>query len=318
MRKIQYRFDPRTMTYQVVTIPFKMRFYRILRQALVGFIIASVANFVFSYFFYTPKMYRINQRRSELMLQHQALRENIDGATKKLSEIKQRDYNVYRSVFGMDSMKIDGIYTSYPADKYAAVASGPEILAASWQALDQLARLAYFESKSFDQVEVLAADKELMAAAIPTFWPMDRQLIRNIGKFGWRIDPVYGGSRFHSGIDFSGKTGTPIYSTGDGKVIAAEISRGYGKEVLIDHGYGYRTRYAHLSYISVVAGQTIRRGEQVGELGSTGKSTGPHLHYEVIYRGEPMNPMGYLSRNISREDFMSIIERATDTTYEKD
>ena len=323
MPKKEYKFNPQTFTYEVVTAPFRVRTYRLLRQILVGFILASVLNFLFSFFFYTPKMYRISRENNELLLQYDVLRDKITAATRKIEEIKHRDNSVYRSLFAADTLSIDGVYTPYPDSKYAPMAEdhyGPVMISA-WKQLDRLGRMLYLESRSLDQLQTLALDKEKMSAAIPAIWPIDKKLFGNkhIGAFGGRYHPITHRWRPHTGIDFGGRKGDPIYATGDGVVEAADSRlRGYGKQIVINHGFGYKTRYAHLSKFLVEPGQTVRRGEQIAEMGSTGASTGTHLHYEVIYLGQYVNPINYFRQDMDQKEFERIIESAKATTYETD
>ena len=321
MAKKEYKFNSQTLTYEVIATPFRIRFYRLLRKILIGFILASVVNFVFSFFFYTPKMYRISRENSELILKYDILRDKIRAATRKIEEIKHRDQNVYRSLFAADTLSITGIYTPYPDEKYASMAGDrfAPLMIDTWKDLDAMTRLLYLESKSLDQLQILAKDKEKMATAIPAIWPIDRRNLRgSIGAFGGRNHPILGRFIMHEGIDLGGHIGDPVYATGNGIVTGDRGGSGYGKQILIDHGFGYKTRYAHLSKIDVVPGQQVRRGEKIGEVGNTGRSTGPHLHYEVIYRGRHVDPINYFRRDMNEADFERIIEEAKATTYEAD
>ena len=221
MAKKRYKFNPQTLTYEVIAIPLRIRFYRILRKILVGFILASIANLLFSFFFYTPKMYRISERNNELMLQYEMLGDKIRAATAKLDELRHRDNRVYRSLFGVDSLSVHGVYTPYPAAKYGSMKDDPYApqMIGTWLELDRMTRLLYQESKSLDQLEVMAKSKELMADAIPAIWPIDRRNLRgHIGAFGSRVHPISGRISGHQGIDLGGRTGNPVYATGDGTV----------------------------------------------------------------------------------------------------
>ena len=313
MAKKRYKFNPQTLTYEVITIPFRIKFYRALRKVLIGFILASIVNVLFSFFFYTPKMYRISRDNNELLIKYNMLNDKLRAATARLQEIRHRDNSVYRSLFGTDSLNMQGIYTPYPDnDLYTP------LMVSTWKELDGMSRLLYLESKSLDELEELSKNKEMMAEAIPAIWPVNKRNLRgHIGAFGTRRHPVTGRIAGHQGIDLGGRVGDPVYATGNGRVaFNNEGERGYGKQVLINHGFGYKTRYAHLSKILVAPGQYVRRGELIGEVGSTGRSTGPHLHYEVIYRGLHVDPLNYFSRDMSEEEFAKIVESAQATTYE--
>lgn len=322
MRPKEYKFNPQTLAYEAVKAPLRVRIYRLVRALLIGFILVSLFNVVFSRFFYTPKMYRIEKQNRELLLQYGLLEGKIRSSMRKIEEIKHRDNAVYRTLFAADTLAIPGIYTDYPESKYASLATDPYawLMSSTWHELDALGRLIYLESRSFDDLQPLAQGKGLMATAVPATWPMDRRLIRGrIGAFGMRNHPTLGIYHMHTGVDMGtgGRIGAPIYATGNGTVVADPgRGTGYGIQVIIDHGFGYRTRYAHLNKALVVPGQQVVRGEQIGELGNTGRSSGPHLHYEVIYRGTRVDPMSYLRRDMSEEDFEKILENATTTTYE--
>lgn len=320
MARNKYKFNPQTLTYEVIAIPFRIRSYRLLRKILIGFILASTVNMLFSYFFYTPKMYRINRHNNELIFKYDILQDRIRIATDKLKEIQHRDNRVYRALFGVDTMNIYGIYNPYAADKYAYMQNDiyTPLMLSTWMNLDALTRLLYLNSKSMDELEILSKDKEKMADAIPAIWPVDRRGLKgHIGAFGTRRHPITGRMHSHAGVDLGGNVGVPIYATGDGQVAFKDYgSMGYGVQVVLEHGFGYCTRYAHLSKTQVVPGQWVKRGEKIGELGNTGRSTGPHLHYEVIYLGRPVDPLNYLSRDMSEEEFARIVQSARATTYE--
>jgi len=320
MAKKRYKFNPQTFTYEAIAIPFRIRFYRILRKILVGFILASVVNLLFSFFFYTPKMYRIGERNNELLLKYDILNDKIDAATAKIEELRHRDNRVYRSLFASDSLSLRGIYTDYPETKYARMEDDmyAPLMIGTWKNLDAMSRLLYLESKSLDQLEALSKDKEEMAEAIPAIWPINKRNLRGrIGAYGSRLHPILGRVRNHKGIDLGGRIGDPVYATGNGRVAFDNMgSSGYGKQIVIEHGFGYKTRYAHLSKVLVQPGQKVRRGELIGEVGSTGLSKGPHLHYEVIYRGHTVDPINYFSRDMTAEEFEKIIESAQATPYE--
>jgi murein DD-endopeptidase MepM/ murein hydrolase activator NlpD len=315
----RYKFNPTTQVYEVITLPLRVRFYRFLRHVLIAFLFASLVTMLFSYFFYTPKMRRINERREELLLEYEVLGRRIASASQELATIRHRDNTVYRALFAVDSLSIDGVNTPYPDSKYASFANDrfAPLIGGTWRALDAFGRHLYAESISLDELFPLAAAKERMAESIPAIWPVNIAHVRNIGNYGRRTDPVYGTpNAMHKGMDFSGNTGEPIYATGTGTVTVPSGYSGYGKQVMIDHGFGYKTRYAHLNRILVEPGQHVVRGEKIAEMGNTGKSTASHLHYEVIFRGAAVNPVSYFSREMSDADFRSIIESARETTFD--
>ena len=322
MAKKRYKFNPQTLTYEVIAIPFRIKFYRMLRKILIGFILASFVNLLFSFFFYTPKMYRISENNNELLLKYNILKDKIGSATAKLNELRHRDNQVYRSLFAADSLSLHGIYTPYADDKYRRMEEDryAPLMIGTWKELDAMTRLLYLESRSLDQLQVMAKDKELMAEAIPAIWPINKKNLRGrIGAYGSRFHPILHRVKKHTGIDLGGRVGDPVYATGDGMVAFDNMgTSGYGIQVVLDHGFGYKTRYAHLSKSLVIPGQKVKRGELIGKVGSTGQSNGPHLHYEVLYRGGTVDPLNYFSRDMSEEEFTRIIESAEATTYESE
>ncbi|WP_305155162.1 M23 family metallopeptidase [uncultured Alistipes sp.] len=302
--------------------PLRLRIYRILRKVLIGFILVSIANVVFSQFFYTPKMYRINRRNRELMIRYRILQDRIRTAQSRADEIRHRDNHVYRSLFSTDTLAEAD--RPYPDAKYAPMADDEfaPLMIGTWKQLDALARTLYQESVSFDELQVLSKDKARLAAAIPAIWPIDRKALHgdHIGAFNpRRMHPIYHRIIAHLGIDLGCDRGTPVYATGDAtvqKVDIGEPTRGYGKQILLNHKFGYQTRYAHLSKILVKPGDKVLRGQVIGETGNTGGSTAPHLHYEVIRRGTPVNPVNYFNRNMTYDEYDRFMERMRETNFE--
>jgi hypothetical protein len=244
----------------------------------------------------------------------------INESFARLDKMSTRDKQVYRVVFAVDTFSRAELFMPYSDEKYAEWQSDrySSMITQTWLKVDLLSRLVYGQSVSMDQLQELAKDKELMAESVPAIWPVNRSEVKpHIGAFGMRRHPIYKRYLMHKGIDLGGKRGVPIYATGNGRIdVSTGVKAGYGKQVLINHGFGYQTRYAHLSKITVVAGQYVKRGEKIGELGNTGRSTGPHLHYEVIYLGKHLDPINFLRRDMTDEEMQKIIDQARTTTYE--
>lgn len=324
-------FDPQTftqeaqiLTREVVTAPFRLRTYRLIRKILIGFILVSIANVIFSYFFYTPKMYRIVRENRDLVIRYRILQDRIRTAQRKVDEIKHRDNYVYRSLFSTDTLSIGGIYTPYADAKYAPLADDnyASLMIGTWQQMDALARMLYLESVSFDELQILSRNKEQLSSAIPAIWPIDRASLHNnhIGAFNpRRMHPIYHRIIAHKGIDLGCDRGTPVYATGDAVVESTDqgqARRGYGKQVLLNHEFGYKTRYAHLSKILVKPGEKVTRGQIIAETGNSGGSTAPHLHYEVLHKGTPVNPINYFNRNMTSEEYNKLMEEIRETNFE--
>lgn len=321
MRKKEYKFNPQTLTYEPVECPSRLKRYLVVRRTLLFLLASLVVNLVYSLAFYTPKLHNLEEQGEEIVGELNILSGRISSTNQKVLAIKQRDNNVYRSLFGADTITIAGIYTPYPEQTYANLNGDyGGIVPNSWRSLDALTREVYRQSLSLDELQVLSKDKEKMAASIPAIWPINKKDLRGpIGAYGRRLHPIYKRYIQHKGIDFGGRRGDPIYATGNGKVVHSEKGlrrKGYGQQLVIDHGFGYKTRYAHLNERLVTVGQEVKRGELIGYMGSTGGSTGPHLHYEVIYMGNNVDPINYFRRDMSEAEFDRIIEQAKTTTFE--
>ncbi|MBE6198358.1 MAG: M23 family metallopeptidase [Rikenellaceae bacterium] len=295
--------------------------YNILRQVLIGFIVISLLNMAISYLFYTPKMHRIAAENRELVLKYEILQDRIASMHSQIKEIRHRDRYVYRPLFSSDTLAIEGVYTPYPNSKYSSLAGDEysELMTSTWQSLDAVTRETYATSRSLDELQILAKDKEQMSLAIPAIWPIDRTRLKAFYAFGVRRKhPILKIRTMHKGVDMSTDYGVPVYATGDGvieKVDKGRRRRGYGQQIVINHKFGYKTRYAHLQKMFVKPGEKVQRGQLIGEVGSTGGSTGPHLHYEVIYLGRNVNPVNYFNRNMTSDEYRQLIEN---TKYNSD
>ena len=310
------------MSNSTATTKRKVRIsrYPLLRKLLIGFIAISLLNLIISYCFYTPKLFSIDNNNKELVIKYNILQDRIRTLESKIDDIHYRDISVYRSLFSVDTLAIDGIYNPYPDSKYAALQDDEytSLMTNSWKSIDNLARKTYAASLSLDQLQILAKNKERMSFAIPAIWPIDHTQLDWFYSFGMRArHPIYKTRKMHKGVDLSCKLGVPVYATGDAIVEMTDKGmrrRGYGQQVLLNHEFGYKTRYAHLHKIYVKAGDRVSRGQLIGEVGSTGGSTGPHLHYEVIYMGRHVNPVNYFNRNMSTEEYKQLVEKMKTNT----
>ena len=320
--------DNTTRTHSASTtetggVRMQLRVYRLLRKLLLGFIMVSIINVCFSYLFFTPKMYRIHRENRDLVIKYRILQERIRTAQQRTDEIRHRDNYVYRALFSSDTLNIPGIWQEYGEEKYRSMSDDPyaKLMIPTWKQLDRLARSIYLESRSFDELQLLSQDKEQMTLSIPAIWPIDRSALRgSIGAFNpRRFHPILKRIQPHKGVDFGCRRGTPIYATGDAvveKVNKSGFNGGYGRQVVLNHGFGYKTRYAHLDKPMVARGDTVRRGQVIGLAGNTGRSTSSHLHYEVIYKGRPVNPVNYFNRHMSETEYERLMEQMRDTKFE--
>ena len=309
---------------RISTSSMRMRAYRLIRKILLGFILVSFINVLFSFFFLTPKMYAINRENRDMVIKYRILQDRIRTAQQQVEEIRHRDHHVYRSLFSSDTLSLQGIYQEYPTEKYSHLAEDQyaSLMIPTWKQLDQLARSLYAESRSFDELQAQSTDKEQMTTAIPAIWPIDRSALKShIGAFNpRRYHPILHRIQPHNGVDLPCTRGTLVYASGDAVVDKAYpqgYNGGFGRQVILDHGFGYKTRYAHLDKVLVARGDTVRRGQVIGHAGNTGRSTSTHLHYEVLYKNRPVNPINYFNQELSESEYERLMESLRDTNYEK-
>lgn len=237
--------------------------------------------------------------------------QQLDRYDELLSLLEMRDNRIYRSVYGMDEIPQAVRHSGLGGEHRYAALEGTAVLDVS-RRLDVLEKRAYVQSKSFDDVAIEQQTAGDMASHIPAIPPMntDPSTYRLSSPFGYRSDPLLGVTKRHTGMDFACPPGNPIYATGDGVVILAKYDRsGYGRHVEVDHGFGYVTRYAHMSRMDVEVGQAVKRGDCLGLSGRSGRITGPHLHYEVIYRKNYVNPYWYMDLDIPSKDYMEMVRK---------
>mgnify|MGYP006288019045 CR=1 FL=1 len=315
MAKIKYRFDPHTLTYQKINKSAGRK----LRQGLVYFgitVLAAIAfNIFFTNYFDTPKEHQLKRDNEELVFKYEMLSQKLAEIDQSLKKIEKRDDNLYRPIFELDPIPSQVREAGFGGtNRYDDLKqySHADIMVSTTRKLDKVQKELYIQSKSFDLVIDEARNKEEMIAHIPAIQPIS---IKDYGRisdyYGRRRDPFTGRIRMHHGMDFTGPVGTEIYATGNGVVEKAGYSAyGYGKEVRVNHDYGFKTIYAHLHHINVEKGDTVSRGEVIGTLGNTGRSTGPHLHYEVRKNNRPVNPFHYYFDDITAEEYDKMIVAA--------
>ncbi|MBO5217173.1 MAG: M23 family metallopeptidase [Alistipes sp.] len=315
-------FNKKKADNQERSLIHRLRTYRLFRTLLIGFIVIALFNMLFSSLFYTPKMLELSEERSRIEYKNKVLLTKIRSSQNQIDQIRQRDNNVYRPLFSSDTFYIEGIHSPYAEQKYAWMKdlSNRDMLHTTWLQMDQLARSLYLSSKSLDELQKLSREKENFSTSIPAIWPIDRSRLRGgIGAFGYRIHPILKYRKMHQGVDLGGKIGDPVYTTGDGIIETVVLSRArtsYGTQIVVNHGFGYKTRYAHLDKVFVEQGDTVSRGELIAEMGNTGISTAPHLHYEVIYKGSVVNPINYFDKDMSTEAYKSLMGQIQEENYE--
>ncbi len=316
----KYVFNPETLTYEATNEPKYVRYIRVtlLSVVAVGLVVTYFWLYLSVFHFELPRTAALKRHHAEWEARMNLMDRNLDICEQTLTGIEQRDDDVYRSIYGRNPIPselrnsgIEGVNRYAELDMLGANSHLRRIV----RRLDDLTKRTYVRSKSLDEVGELsrkAGDMISCVPNVPPILPVPGNYRLSSG-FGYRIDPVYGGGERHGGQDFATKTGTPVYVTGDGVVEKTGMHLwGYGNEIVVDHGYGYKTRYAHLNTIEVAAGMKLHRGDRIGTVGSTGKSTGSHLHYEVIYKGNRVNPMNFLDMNMSEDEYRAMIERRSE------
>ena len=262
----------------------------------------------------SPQESQLRKENKLLQTQYEVLDLRLNNAMEILDDIQQRDENLYRAIFQAESIPESVRKSGFGGTnryKQLMELTNAELVVSTTKKMDMLRKQLYIQSNSLEELIEIGKNQEERAKCIPAIQPISNKDLRQTASgYGVRIDPIYRTPRFHSGMDFSAKIGTDIYATGDGIVTMAGWKQGYGNCVMIDHGYGYQTLYGHMSKFKVRVGQKVKRGEVIGAVGNTGKSTGPHLHYEVIVRGHYDNPSKYYYMDLTPEEYDRMIQIA--------
>ncbi len=311
----QYIFNPETLEYESAARSKKVKIFGHTWRIAVCLGLAALYWLLYTGVlgFELPKTAKLRQVNDGWSAKVDIIERNIEQYDQILSILRLRDDNVYRSLFGMNPISSEVREAGFGGvDRYSYL-EGLEYshIRNTLTKLDVLKKRTSVQSMSYDEVYVNAERAGEMASCVPTISPIvpDRNLYHLSSGYGRRTDPISGQLRSHSGVDFAMPSGSSVYATGAGRVYSVTHSRsGYGNEVIIDHGYGYKTRYSHLSSILVSEGQSVERGDFIAKSGNSGRSTGPHLHYEVIYMGRTVNPMNHLDLNIPVEEYYSMVK----------
>ncbi|MCM1441601.1 MAG: M23 family metallopeptidase [Roseburia sp.] len=324
MAKIGYRFNPETLSYDKIETPLRKRIGRLLRKFFSSLSLAVVIFFIVSAVIDSPKEKALRREKQEILAQYHLLNNEVSRLDAVLKNLEERDDNIYRVIF--EAEPIDEAIRragTGGVNKYESLKNlqDAELIVGVSKKLDELSKALYIQSKSYDEIEKLAKNKVDMIASIPAIIPLSLKNPRNrvSSSFGNRMHPFYKTIKFHAGMDFAGAVGTPIHATGNGKVIAVKMIKGYGKSVIIDHGFSYKTLYGHLDSYNVKEGQMVKRGDVIAYLGNTGGfSTGPHLHYEVRKNNVPMNPLNYYFNDLDPDEYYAMINAASNTGQSMD
>ena len=313
MAKVKYYYDTKTLSYKRIELSglnkLKRLFYFLIVSAFTGLLMVII----FFQFFDSPKEKRLNREIDILTTQYEIVDDKLRQVELVLDDVQNRDDNIYRVIFEADPIPKSIRKAGYGGvNRYENLKgfNNSALIINTSEKVDQISKQLYIQSKSFDDIIELAKNKTDMLAALPAIQPVsNKNLSRMASGYGYRIHPIYKTRKMHSGMDFSAKTGTPIYATGDGKISKVRRSRrGYGNHVIIDHGFGYKTLYAHMKKYAVKRGQKVKRGEVIGYVGSTGTSVAPHLHYEVHKDGRKINPVNFYFNDLNPEEYEKMLE----------
>ncbi|MBQ2435101.1 MAG: M23 family metallopeptidase [Bacteroidaceae bacterium] len=315
MRNVYYKYNDKTKTYDRVYPSMRSRLLTYLRNMLYFVLLGVAGYFVTLLLLGTPESAEdLRTENARLQSQYTVLAQRFDEAMEVMEDIRQRDDNLYRVMFMAEPVSDAVRNADYAGtNRYEEFEDldNAELVIATTQKMDALSRQLYIQSKSFDEVVDFYKNHEDMLRHLPAIQPVaNKDLKRMASGYGYRIHPIYQTRIFHEGMDFSCDIGTPVYATADGVVKKARRESGYGYIIVIDHGYGYETRYAHLKSFNVKQGQRVQRGQTIALSGNSGRSTGPHLHYEVLQRGRHVNPANYYFMDLDAEQYDEMIRMA--------
>lgn len=315
MKKVKYFYNTQTLKYEKLVVSLRVKVLRILgfvsAAIVTGFLFLSISYKVLD----SPKEKNLRRDLEVMNEKYEEMQSRMKEVKSQLSELEHRDNEIYRVIFEAspipDSTRAGNMAKEEELTQMASFSSS-EIIASTGNLLKELIHRISIQGKSYEKIDDLVKNKQKMLASIPAIQPVANKDLKRIASgFGYRIDPIYKTVKYHSGLDFAAPAGTPIYATGDGVVEEASMSDvGYGNHVVVNHGYGYKTRYGHMLKIKVKGGTTVKRGDVLGWVGSTGKSTGPHCHYEVEKNGDKVDPVYFFFNDLSPEEFDRMLKIA--------
>ena len=312
MAKKKYKINPETLAMEQVEHGFRYWVRQTGIYILAGIVIGVFFLYLFLTFFPSPREKQLLREKATLESQLEVLNNQVDQMQVVMTDLQQRDDNLYRVLFGAEPIPLSvrqGAQRKIDYYEQLAQMTNSELAADLSLKVDLLEKEMYVQAKSYDEVAQMAKEQEIRMENIPAIQPvMNKDLKRVASGYGMRIDPVYHVRKFHQGMDFTAPTGTEVFATGNAKVDFAGWKQGYGNTVILDHGYGYKTLYAHLYKILVRKGQKVRRSDIIALVGNTGKSTGPHLHYEVRLNNKPVDPRNYYFYDLSPEEYDQMIQ----------
>ncbi|NQW26857.1 MAG: M23 family metallopeptidase [Flammeovirgaceae bacterium] len=318
MARIKYYYDTESCRYERIKTSKLDVFLNSLAFLTLALMTAMGLVYGYMAYFESPEEAQLRKENEELLIYYNLLNKEMTNINDVLQGMEDRDDDIYRVIFGVDPLPEEvrkgGTGGAF---KYRQLINEglarEDLILTNLEWIDDLKKQMYIQTKSYDEIVELAKNKEDLLAAIPAIQPVSNKELKRLSSgFGYRIDPFLKTRRMHEGIDFSLEVGSPVYATGNGVISYTKISlSGYGREIQLNHGFGYETKYGHLSKILVVKGQNVKRGDLIAYSGSSGRSTAPHLHYEVFKNNININPIHYFSQDLTPTEYEEILRLAS-------
>jgi len=323
MKKIKYFYNTNSLRYEKLETPLRVKVLRIFGFIAAAVVTAAIISFFAFRFVGSPNEKLLNIENERLQDKYHELNDQVKAAQQQVAELVKRDNEVYRVIFEASPIPDSARAKALAQDEEMARVEnmrGSELLNSIINSLNSLGHYISAQKKSYTEIDDLIKNKEKLLAATPAIQPVSNKDLNRIASgFGYRVDPIYKTVKLHAGLDFAAPLGTPIYATANGTVsVAGNTGNGYGNHVVINHGYGYETLYGHMSRIKVRAGEAVKRGEVIGWVGSTGKSTGPHCHYEVHKNGQKIDPVYFFYNDLSPEQYDLLLKKAASSNQSFD
>jgi murein DD-endopeptidase MepM/ murein hydrolase activator NlpD len=315
MKKIKYYYNTNTLRYEKLEVPLQVKLLRIFGFIAAALVTAALISYFAFQFVGSPNEKLLRLQNERLRDRYADLNQKAKSLDQQMAELEKRDNNVYRAIFEANPIPDSARAKEIENEKEIATVEGMannQLLSSITQTLTTLSSRVKVQSKSYEQIDELIKNKEKLLSHTPAIQPLSNKDLNRIASgFGYRIDPVYKTVKMHAGLDFAAPQGTPIYATANGTVtIAGNKGNGYGNHVIINHGYGYETLYGHMVKVKSNPGQKVTRGEVIGWVGSTGKSTGPHCHYEVHKNGNKIDPVYFFYNDLTPDQFDRLLKQA--------
>jgi len=310
MAKVKYYYDADTLSYRKIKVKKGDYYKKTVFGVLATFLTAFIGFIVFSQFIMSPNERAQNRELENLKFHYELLSKRMEEGTSILKQLQERDNNIYRTYFEANPISDEQRRAGFGGVnryKYLEGFDNSIVITKLTKDIDVLSKQLVVQSKSLDEIVSLAKEKSKMLASIPAILPVKLEdLTRMASGYKWRMHPILKIRKFHKGMDFTAPPGTPIYASGNGTVIRAQRSATYGNVVYIDHGYGYKTIYAHMSKIKTKRWKKVKRGDLIGYVGNTGRSVSAHLHYEVHKNNRPLNPINFYYGDLTAEEFAAM------------